>query len=174
MFEEYLTSKGLPVACSLEELNNKYPGQKYDLITSFFVLEHIQEPVAFILSLIDLLAPGGALVMEIPNAMDALRTLYPCKAFKDFYWSIAHPWYFTPDSFNFLLKEKCGFRQYRIIEDQRYDMCNHVQWLLEGKPGGQGRFNQIFDTLFTDYFKRSLINSHHSDTLIAFVTDDRV
>jgi SAM-dependent methyltransferase len=169
VFREYLNHKGMPVTSSLEELMKAQPGRKYDLIMHFFVLEHIREPAPFIAATLELLAPGGTLIVEIPNAQDPLRTLYQTAAFKKFYWSIAHPWYFTPKSFEFLLRDKCGLKEFEVVGDQRYDIGNHTRWLLEGKPGGQGRLAPVFDKEFDVHFKRCLVQSGHCDTLVAFI-----
>lgn len=169
VFQEYLNQRDMPVTASLEEMVKSYPGQRYDLIMHFFVLEHIREPAAFIAATLNLLAPGGTLVIEIPNAQDPLRTLYPVEAFGKFYWSIAHPWYFTAKSFEYLLRDKCGLNQFEIMGDQRYDIGNHTRWLLEGKSGGQGRLGAVFDKEFDGHFRRCLVRSGHCDTLVAFI-----
>ena len=173
VFQEHLRHKNMSAVSSLEELIQKYPTQRYDLIMHFFVLEHIREPAPFIEATLNLLAPGGTLIIEVPNAQDPLRTLYQTEAFKKFYWSIAHPWYFTPKSLEYLLREKCSLKKFEIMGDQRYDMGNHVRWLTDGKPGGQGRLSSVFDKEFEGHFKRCLIKSGHCDTLIAFIKKDQ-
>jgi SAM-dependent methyltransferase len=40
---------------------------RYDLVTSFNVLEHVKEPVALLQSMTERLAPGGLLVITTPN-----------------------------------------------------------------------------------------------------------
>jgi SAM-dependent methyltransferase len=39
----------------------------FDLITAFHVLEHVPEPLAMLRRMLDWLAPGGGLVIEVPN-----------------------------------------------------------------------------------------------------------
>lgn len=173
VFQEYLKHQGMAVAPSLDEMARAQPGRRYDLIMHFFVLEHIREPAPFIAATLDLLAPGGTLVIEIPNAQDPLRTLYPTVAFKKFYWSIAHPWYFTSRSFDYLLRVKCGLNSFEVSGDQRYDVGNHVRWLTEGKPGGQGQLDAVFDGEFSGHFRRCLIRSGHCDTLVASIRREK-
>ena len=45
-------------------INNKL---KYQCVVSFQVLEHIQNPAAFIQKCIEVLAPGGMLIIAVPN-----------------------------------------------------------------------------------------------------------
>ena len=61
---------------------------KFDLITAFHVVEHLQDPIEIVAMLGSLLTDDGHLVVEVPSADDALLTLYSCDAFQNFtYWS---------------------------------------------------------------------------------------
>jgi 2-polyprenyl-3-methyl-5-hydroxy-6-metoxy-1,4-benzoquinol methylase len=57
---------GLPVRVgSLEEMG--FPARGFDLISMWHVLEHLREPRAALERIAALLAPGGLLVLEVPN-----------------------------------------------------------------------------------------------------------
>ena len=118
---------------------------KFDLIIHFFVLEHIADPLTFLKKLLSLLKKNGKIVFEVPNVDDPLHSIYRIKEFEKFYWSIAHPWYFSSHSLKFLLdKLDCKFE---IEFDQRYDLSNHLTWLLEGKPGGMNKYSHLFEKI---------------------------
>jgi SAM-dependent methyltransferase len=41
---------------------------RFDVVTAFHVLEHVVDPVAVVRRMLDWLAPGGLLIVEVPNA----------------------------------------------------------------------------------------------------------
>ncbi|RYZ83124.1 MAG: class I SAM-dependent methyltransferase [Proteobacteria bacterium] len=174
VFRDLLLNEGYPVFSSLDEIRSKKRDLQFDLITHFFVLEHIQDPAPFLKNQYEMLKPGGKIVFEIPNAADPLRTLFPTEAFEKFYWSIAHPWYFTEGSINHLLKEMCGFTDFSIDLDQRYDIGNHSRWMLKGTPGGQGKLDSIFKEDFHEAYRRALIDAKLADTLVVTVRKSNI
>lgn len=168
VFSEYVRGRGLEVYPSLEDLHASKPDASFDVIQHFFVLEHISEPRRFLESQLALLRPGGKIVAEIPNVADALYSIYDIPAFERFYWSLAHPWYFSEASLKHLL-DGLG-RPYEILLDQRYDLSNHMVWARDGKPGGAGRFTDVLGTELEETYKQALIRIRRCDTLIAIIT----
>jgi 2-polyprenyl-3-methyl-5-hydroxy-6-metoxy-1,4-benzoquinol methylase len=75
--------------------------EKFDLITMFHVLEHLENPVRDLSHLGQFLKPGGKLVIEVPNI------LYPDMAFSH-KWHPGHLFSFTDQTLSLLL-EKAGF-----------------------------------------------------------------
>lgn len=58
--------QGLTIAYRAGELS-QLEGQRFDLVTSMEVIEHVADPAAFVAGLAALLAPGGLLVVSTPN-----------------------------------------------------------------------------------------------------------
>jgi SAM-dependent methyltransferase len=172
VFSEFVRGRGLSVYRSLAELRRSAPKAKFDLILHFFVLEHIADPVAFLKEQLALLRPGGRIIFEIPNAADPLHSVYDIPAFERFYWSVAHPWYFSELSLHFLLKP-LG-ENYEVLRDQRYDLSNHMVWARDGRPGGMGRFTSKLGGEVEESYKQSLIRSGKCDTLVGIVQKNRV
>jgi SAM-dependent methyltransferase len=166
-FGDYLRAQNVTVYSSLEQLQVSSGEQRFDLITHFFVLEHIRQPLAFLERQLALLKPGGTLVFEIPNAADALHSVYDIPAFERFYWSIAHPWYFTESSLRYLLGQ-LG-KPFEIRLDQRYDLSNHIVWARDGRPGGMGRFTASLGREIEDGYRQGLIRAGKCDTLVGVV-----
>ena len=152
------------------ELQRDAPDARFDLILHFFVLEHIADPGAFLKAQLAMLKPGGRIVFEIPNAADPLYSVYDIPAFERFYWSVAHPWYFSEPSLQFLLT-RLG-ESSEVLRDQRYDLSNHMIWARDGRPGGMGRFTPELGADVEASYKQSLIRSGKCDTLVGIIRKD--
>jgi hypothetical protein len=114
-----------------------------------------------------LLKIEGKMVFEVPCATDPLIALYKVSAFDKFYWSVAHHWYFNRESLTEVLK-KTGYR-FELFPEQRYDLSNHMVWMQEGKPGGLGRYGDIFGSNLDGLYKEKLKEHWLCDTVIAVV-----
>lgn len=169
VFAEYVRSRGISCYDSSEDLlaTGRY-NDGFDLILHAFVLEHISAPQAFLQQQLDLLKPGGQLIFEVPNSADALLTIYDVPAFERFYWIVAHTWYFSKPSLEYLLSSLR--HPFEILLDQRYDLSNHIVWARDGRPGGMGRFTSKFGQELEDQYRQALVASGHCDTLIGIVT----
>jgi 2-polyprenyl-3-methyl-5-hydroxy-6-metoxy-1,4-benzoquinol methylase len=80
-----------------------WPDKQFDFITMFHVLEHLPDPRSGLSYAIDLLKPGGSLVLQVPNA-DSLQARF----FRDRWHGLDVPRHvinFTPKSLNRLLEE---------------------------------------------------------------------
>ena len=114
-----------------------------------------------------LLKPGGKIIFEIPNIADPLFSIYDIPNFERFYWSIAHPWYFSEKSLKFLLNQISN--SFNVLLDQRYDLSNHMVWARDGKPGGMGRFTESLSEELENSYKEALIRIRKCDTLIGII-----
>jgi len=163
-FRRYCEALGIPMIDDLE----KCPDNAYDKIFMFFLLEHLSDPIPYLKNLDRILRPDGALLMILPNIKDALLTVYDIPAFRDFYFNIAHQFYYSKATLSLLLK-KCGFTDYDIYPEQRYDLSNHINWMIAGKPGGQGKYNKVFGNATIRSYTEDLKKSFMCDTLFAVV-----
>lgn len=172
VFGEYLRNRGVAVYPSVDELPPSLRQHRFDVVMHFFVLEHIAEPRPFLERQLALLKPGGTIIFEVPNAADPLYSVYDIPAFERFYWSMAHPWYFSEASLRYLL-ERLG-RPYEILRDQRYDLSNHMIWARDGRPGGMGRFTESLGAELEEGYKQGLIRAGKCDTLVGIIRNDLV
>ena len=157
-FLEFIKKNGHKAYEAIEEVQSSF-----DLICHFFVFEHIANPFSFLKKQVSMLKEGGVIVAEIPSATDPLTSLYSIDAFEKFYWSIAHHYYYTPNSLRYVL-DKMGLR-YELIPEQRYDLSNHITWMTDGKPGGQDRFKDVFSNELIKKYGQDLKDSWQCDTI---------
>ena len=62
-----------------------------------------------------------------------------------------------------------NIENYEIIPEQRYDLSNHMTWLREGIPGGQGRFDTVFSGDLKSTYASDLIAAGYFDTFFLVI-----
>lgn len=60
---------------SVDALSAKYPEKKFDVISFFEVLEHMEDPNKFISQVKTMLKPGGTIALSVPNRERVLDSL---------------------------------------------------------------------------------------------------
>jgi 2-polyprenyl-3-methyl-5-hydroxy-6-metoxy-1,4-benzoquinol methylase len=140
------------------------PDNEFDYITFFHVLEHLKSPRKVLKSIASKLKADGKFIIEVPNADDALLSLYDCEAFQNFtYWS-CHLYLFNQYNLQMML-EQAGFKVYSIVQTQRYPLSNHLYWLAHGKPNG----HKIWHHIECPEYEQQLAKMGKCDTLVAWV-----
>ena len=108
--------------------NNK---QKYQIVTLFHVLEHVENPIEFINQCFELVSSDGWFLVEVPNLNDNL--LNESIEYRKFYWQRAHISYFDAPRLEMVFL-KAGIEDFMIKGVQRYGIRNLISWLDNGKP----------------------------------------
>jgi hypothetical protein len=140
------------------------PGERYDLVVAFHVLEHTLWPFVELKKWAMTLAPNGRLVVEVPSASDALLTEYDCEAFAVWTYSKAHLQYFTEGT---LRRAFCAAGlEVSIRPLQRYGLANHLNWLRNGRTH-QGEFRYVVSAEADLAYRESLVRRGCADTLWA-------
>lgn len=166
-FMEFLIEKGYTVYNSLKQLKLNDSMKKFDLIVHFFVLEHIRDTEYFIKEQLELLNPKGLIIAEVPCVNDPLISVFRISAFERFYWSIAHHYYFSPKSLSKILDRiDC---EYEFVPEQRYDLSNHMVWMMNGKSGGQNHYSHLFSKETLRNYKNDLKRSWNCDTFFVYI-----
>lgn len=139
--------------------------EKYDIITLFHVLEHIEEPLKFLKDVSEHLDKTGKLIIEVPNSEDVLLRLYENDAFSNFtYWS-CHLFLYNSKTLETLLK-RADFTPCSITQIQRYPISNHLYWLAKGKPGGHKIWDFINEPELNIRYENKLAELGMCDTII--------
>ncbi len=166
---KYYEKENINLSNNLETLN-----KKFDVITSFHVIEHIKEPISILKKLSTLLNENGKIIIEVPNANDALLTIYENEAFSNFtYWS-CHLYLYTHHTLNILAK-KAGLKVEFTKHIQRYPLSNHLYWLSKGKPGGHEKWGNFLDSKeLSNAYENQLATLQATDTIIACFTKENI
>ncbi len=97
------------------------PPASFDLITAFHVVEHLPDPAAALRRMLDWLAPGGLMIVEVPNIGGWGGTLFGR------FWSgldfPRHLIHFTPATMRGLV-ERCGGR---IVDEWHW---SKPRWII--------------------------------------------
>lgn len=160
-FAAYARTQGITTVSSLAHL----PGRSFDLAFLFYVLEHMRDPLDFLTQVRRVIRPGGLLVLEVPNVEDALVSLYDLPAFRRFYYQRAHYYYFSPQTLVALL-QRAGYIP-KVQPVQRYDLSNHMCWMMTGRPGGKGKFRHVFSDDLERAYAECLKTHWKCDTVLA-------
>ncbi len=160
--------EGLKVFSDIDDIS-----ESFDVITLFQVLEHIPDPSTLLTRLAEKLNRGGQIIVEVPNADDALLQLYQSVPFSNFtYWS-CHLFLFSANTLN-KLGERVGFKINYIRQIQRYPLSNHLYWLSKGKPGGHKEWAFLNSQPLHDAYEKQLAQVGCCDTLLASFSREKL
>ena len=156
----------LTVYESLSQLKRLNSDIQYDIITLFHVLEHLPDPKAMLVELSEFLSDKGQMIIEVPNADEALLTLFDCQAFSNFTYWRCHLFLYTAKTLE-LLSKKAGLRINYIKQIQRYPLSNHLYWLANSKPGGHQKWHFFDSPDLHAAYEKQLAAIGKCDTIIA-------
>jgi 2-polyprenyl-3-methyl-5-hydroxy-6-metoxy-1,4-benzoquinol methylase len=135
--------KHIPIASSLEELHGKI----FDVITLWHVIEHVYPLEETLRKLKSLMAPGGALLLAVPNHESADAKHYG-KAWAA-YDVPRHIWHFNRKSMATFLQQE-GLRITAVIPmklDAYYVSLLSERYRRSGTPGIGGLIQATFSAL---------------------------
>jgi 2-polyprenyl-3-methyl-5-hydroxy-6-metoxy-1,4-benzoquinol methylase len=152
--QSHFRKHNLHVFSDLTELQNHNEKKKYDYISLFHVLEHLHDPRTILKELTSLLNSDGQIIVEVPNANDALISTYKNEHFLNHIYRNYHLFMFTAETLSKLAFQS-GLTVNYIKQVQRYPLSNHMYWLANGKPGGHQRWSFLdSDNLHFAYEKQ--------------------
>ena len=153
---------------TIKESIDEFPDRQFDVIFMFHFLEHINDPISYLKTVIPKLKADGKLIIEVPNIDDILVSVYKISKHLDFYYEMPHIFYYSKHTLTRIL-DSAGL-DCQIFPHQRYDLSNHIYWMLYGIPGGKGYFNKYFSPYLLEEYEKSLKDRFICDTIYAVAT----
>lgn len=167
--KDHYQRHGLTVFQKLSDIPNDTRGGGYDIITLFHVLEHLPDSKSILSELKAMLADDGQIIVEVPNADDALLTLYDCEPFSHFtYWS-CHLFLYTAKTLEMLFNQ-VNLKVDYIKQIQRYPLSNHMYWLASGRSGGHQKWCFLDSPELRAAYEKELAAIGKCDTIIGSVS----
>ena len=139
-YHKSLKNRGHEVFSSIEEIDAKYLNN-LDIIISFGVIEHTNNPIEYLQGAFTLLKKNGELYIETDNVNDFLMGI-ELDEFKQFFYRTSHYWYFDDSSLKKSL-EIVGFENIKVGFRHGYDLSNTLLWLRDRIPTGVGKIKSI-------------------------------
>lgn len=162
-FVHALNSDGIKCFSDLNSVERK----SIDTCVSFHVVEHLPNPLEELERIKNKIVGGGFLVLEVPHANDFLLSILPVDQFKQFTLWSQHLILHTRESLQRMLAF-VGFKDIRVEGVQRYPLSNHLNWCVNGEPGGhKSSLSMIDSPMLQEAYSNSLVRLDASDTLVA-------
>ncbi len=134
-YRNIMKRKGFTVYAYADLALKEYQGGgSIDVITSFDVIEHVDDPRSFIKNIYELLAKGGRAIVGTPTDAPVMRSLLGKVYEKELLFSTQHIWIFSEKNLR-LLAEEQGFKSISFKYFQRYGIGNMLGWIRDKEPG---------------------------------------
>lgn len=164
IYREGLKKKGHKVFAYASEAFDIYKN-KIDVITSFDVIEHVEDPAKFLKDTYDLCADGGRVIIGTPTDYPILRKMLG-DIFNRFIFQVQHPWVLSDNAME-LMAEEVGFKNIRVEYKQKYGLGNLLSWLLDSKPRGDIHYDFIADSV-NEAYKKSMAKKDICEYIILY------
>ncbi len=139
---------------------------KVDIVTSFDVIEHVEDPRAFMEDIAGLLSGGGYSVIGTPTDAPIMRKLLGETYEKKLLFSTQHLWVFSENNLRMLARE-AGFEHIEIKYFQRYGIGNLLGWLKEKAPRSEVR-EKIFEGTLNSVWKSECSEKGLADYIVLY------
>jgi 2-polyprenyl-3-methyl-5-hydroxy-6-metoxy-1,4-benzoquinol methylase len=134
---------------------------RVDIATSFNVIEHVEDPLSFLIQVRQSLKVSGFALIMTPNAKDFLLTQGPNEYREHFYRSV-HYWYFDAFALEAAMRN-AGFTQVRVGFVQTYGLSNALHWMRDRR--GRGHEVVVDDSACDWAWKQYLVRTGQADRL---------
>lgn len=151
-FREKLSGKGYHMYTYVGDALKDYEG-KVDVVTSFDVIEHVENPRIFMEECFRLCSKGGRVIVGTPTEHPIMRMALG-EEYDSFLFSTQHLWVLNKESLE-LSAKLAGFRNIEVKYKQRYGLGNLVSWLKNKKPMGNVSYPYISESVNKNWMLNS-------------------
>lgn len=144
-YRKIMDRKGFMTYSYMEDAMADWEGN-IEVATSFDVIEHVSDPLAFLSGVYKLLTKEGRAIIGTPTETPVMRQLLGEIYEKKVLFSTQHLWIFSENSLRQIAR-KTGFKQVEIKYYQRYDLGNLIGWLRDQEPNSDIKEEFITPTL---------------------------
>jgi len=164
IYRRELDKKGYKTYAYAADAIKEY-GNKVDVVTSFDVIEHVENPMQFVKEAYDLLAENGVAYIGTPTDAEVMRQLLG-ETYESFLFSTQHPWILCEQSFEYILNSlNIDDIEWDVKYYQRYGLSNLLYWLKNKKPGGNYKFDFVSNEIDLAW-KSDLERQNKSDYIV--------
>lgn len=132
-FRKRLKQKGYHMYAYVQNALEDYE-DKVDIVTSFDVIEHVEDPQKFLEDIYRLLVQGGRAVIGTPTDAPIMRNLLGEVYEKKQLFSTQHLWIFSKKSLH-IMAEREGYTKIGFRYFQRYGIGNMLGWVRDKEQG---------------------------------------
>ncbi len=166
VFRDEMTKKGFMNYPYIDKAVENHRGN-VDVVTSFDVIEHVDNPEKFLKDVYELLGVEGIGIIGTPTESPIWRELLGESYEKQILFNTPHLWIFSEKNLKEMAK-KCGFKNIEVKYYQRYGIDNLLGWLLNNKP--QSEYNSsILTNTINNVFKAQCEDNKLADFIVLYV-----
>ena len=148
-FREELKRKGFEVFGYADEAVAAHV--QADLVTTFDVIEHVEDPSVFVKQIYELCKAGGHAIIGTPTEY-AIACELIGHDWNQFNFRYQHPWVLTKKALE-IMAEDAGFTIEKTVYKQRYSLSNLLLWMKEKKPCGNKHLSFVSERLEEEFVK---------------------
>jgi len=128
-----LSRRGHEIFPSSKEIPSQLIGNA-GVVTSFGVIEHLEDPFSHLVEMWSTLREGGRLVLQTDNLNDYLM-VSKAREYNEFFFRSAHNWYFAPKNIE-MMCDRAGIIGAHVSTSHEFDFSNFMHWHRDAQPSG--------------------------------------
>ena len=166
--DEMSVKSGFSCFAYMEDAINRGFKGKVDVLTSFDVIEHVEDPYDFLDQAYELLDKSGRAIIGTPTDAPIMRELLGECYEKQQLFSTQHLWILSEHSIYFMA-EKIGFSSVEFKYFQRYPIGNMLGWIRDKKPRSE-IIGEVYTGDLDAVWRKELEDKKLSDYIVAYLT----